>query len=52
MNDVNLREKHGENLPNNWLELIENCPYILKDRVANDLLVLLPNIEVRILLKK
>ncbi|XP_061385760.1 tudor domain-containing protein 7 [Danaus plexippus] len=39
------REKHGENLPNNWLELIENCPYILKDRVANDLLVLLPNIE-------
>ncbi|XP_045772816.1 tudor domain-containing protein 7 [Maniola jurtina] len=39
------REKHGENLPNNWLQLLENCPHIIKDRVVNGLLVLLPNNE-------
>ncbi|XP_013134609.1 PREDICTED: tudor domain-containing protein 7A [Papilio polytes] len=37
------REKYNENLPNNWQELVENCPRILKDRVVNGLLVLLPN---------
>ncbi|CAG9117671.1 unnamed protein product [Plutella xylostella] len=39
------REKYGENLPNNWQELVENCPRIIKDRVVNGLLVLLPNNE-------
>ncbi|CAH2050370.1 unnamed protein product, partial [Iphiclides podalirius] len=39
------REKYNENLPSNWQELIENCPRILKDRVVNGLLVLLPNNE-------
>ncbi|XP_047985623.1 tudor domain-containing protein 7 [Leguminivora glycinivorella] len=39
------REKFGENLPSNWQELVENCPRILKDRVVNGLLVLLPNKE-------
>ncbi|XP_013176763.1 PREDICTED: tudor domain-containing protein 7 [Papilio xuthus] len=37
------RDKYNENLPNNWQELVENCPRILKDRVVNGLLVLLPN---------
>ena len=41
-----FRVKYGENLPNNWLELVENCPHIVKDRVVNGLLVLLPNNEV------
>lgn len=39
------REKYGENLPSNWQELVENCPKIIKDRVVNGLLVLLPNKE-------
>ncbi|CAG9796634.1 unnamed protein product [Diatraea saccharalis] len=39
------REKYGENLPSNWQELVENCPQIIKDRVVNGLLVLLPNNE-------
>ncbi|KAI5640546.1 tudor domain-containing protein [Phthorimaea operculella] len=39
------REKYGENLPSNWQELVENCPRIIKDRVVNGLLVLLPNNE-------
>ncbi|XP_045493317.1 tudor domain-containing protein 7 [Colias croceus] len=39
------REKYNENLPNNWLELVESCPYIIKDKVVNGLLVLLPNNE-------
>ncbi|XP_049692223.2 tudor domain-containing protein 7 isoform X1 [Helicoverpa armigera] len=39
------REKYHENLPSNWLELVENCPKIIKDRVVNGLLVLLPNNE-------
>ncbi|XP_059050429.1 tudor domain-containing protein 7 [Achroia grisella] len=39
------REKYGENLPSNWQELVENCPRIIKDRVVNGLLVLLPNKE-------
>ncbi|CAH2102571.1 unnamed protein product [Euphydryas editha] len=38
------REKYRENLPNNWLELVENCPLILKERLVNGL-VLLPNNE-------
>ncbi|XP_045448202.1 tudor domain-containing protein 7 [Melitaea cinxia] len=38
------REKYKENLPSNWLELVENCPLILKDRLVNGL-VLLPNNE-------
>ncbi|XP_026493738.2 tudor domain-containing protein 7 [Vanessa tameamea] len=38
------REKYNENLPNNWLELVENCPLILKDRLVSGL-VLLPNNE-------
>lgn len=42
-----FREKYGENLPSNWQELVENCPRIIKDRVVNGLLVLLPNNEVR-----
>ncbi|XP_072943788.1 tudor domain-containing protein 7B isoform X2 [Epargyreus clarus] len=39
------RQKYGENLPNNWQDLVENCPRIIKDRVVNGLLVLLPNNE-------
>ncbi|CAG4978862.1 unnamed protein product [Parnassius apollo] len=39
------REKYKENLPSNWQELVESCPRILKDRVVNGLLVLLPNNE-------
>ncbi|CAH0592425.1 unnamed protein product [Chrysodeixis includens] len=39
------RQKYGENLPSNWQELVENCPNIIKDRVVNGLLVLLPNKE-------
>lgn len=41
-----FREKFGENLPSNWQELVENCPRIIKDRVVNGLLILLPNKEV------
>lgn len=41
-----FREKYGENLPSNWQELVENCPRIIKDKVVNGLLVLLPNNEV------
>lgn len=43
---IYFREKYNENLPNNWQELVENCPRILKDRVVNGLLVLLPNNKV------
>ncbi|XP_075972301.1 tudor domain-containing protein 7 tapas isoform X2 [Anticarsia gemmatalis] len=39
------REKYGENLPKNWQELVENCPKIIKDRVVNGRLVLLPSKE-------
>lgn len=39
------RQKYNENLPSNWQELVENCPKIIKDRVVNGLLVLLPNKE-------
>ncbi|XP_013191242.1 tudor domain-containing protein 7 isoform X2 [Amyelois transitella] len=39
------RQKFSENLPKNWQELIESCPKIIKDRVVNGLLVLLPNKE-------
>ncbi|XP_022821442.1 tudor domain-containing protein 7 isoform X3 [Spodoptera litura] len=39
------REKYQENLPSNWQELVENCPKIIKDRVFNGQLVLLPNKE-------
>ncbi|CAK1539974.1 unnamed protein product [Leptosia nina] len=41
------REKYKENLPKNWLELIETCPLIKKEKVVNGLLVLLLNIEDR-----
>ncbi|XP_052744074.1 tudor domain-containing protein 7B [Bicyclus anynana] len=37
------REKYGENLPSYWLQLIENCPSVVKDRVVNGLSVLIPN---------
>ncbi|KAG6440568.1 hypothetical protein O3G_MSEX001309 [Manduca sexta] len=37
------RAKYGENLPKNWQDLVESCSLIIKDRVVNGLLVLLPN---------
>ncbi|XP_012549270.1 tudor domain-containing protein 7 isoform X1 [Bombyx mori] len=35
------RKKYGENLPTDWQDLVENCPFIVIDRVANGLSVLL-----------
>ncbi|XP_041975226.1 tudor domain-containing protein 7B [Aricia agestis] len=38
-------EKYNEKLPNDWEKLVEKCPNILKERVVNDQLVLLPNTQ-------
>lgn len=46
-------EQYRENLPDNWIQLIEECPGISKDKGAEDSDILLPNFpsdepEVRI----
>ncbi|VVC87494.1 unnamed protein product, partial [Leptidea sinapis] len=40
------RAKYNENLPSNWLELVENSPKIIKDRLVNDYVLLPSNKEV------
>ncbi|XP_045528231.1 tudor domain-containing protein 7B isoform X1 [Pieris brassicae] len=40
------REKYKENLPKNWLELVEKCPKIIMEKVLNRRVLIFRNSEI------